>query len=431
MFNKELIFSTPSWAKLLDYVDVNELLAKEVWLGDELEVHGYDLDKHEMERVLSASDSYTMESKYNVVRVVGDGSITGLEVLTMARQTDPLKELKMSKGLFDTIEENGYYMGRECGWHTHIMMNVNQQIKIPETVFRNFTQLFRLFMPTLVMLTKATARSLGDYSKIKPLMALSGLNSSNGSVKHLQGIGRYLAINVGAKGYYSDWGHSTLQPMSDDEMRGIHWEVRTPDCHFSPVILVAWHDIIRTIVRKAIEFSEHGILKISSTNENVSLCDISEHTKIAKFWDEFNKLALKYFRTPNYKYTLGDSNITRDELMEYTTTNIDLLLDLFGVDFHEITKETLIKTKTKPYLMNTNNWDNSIIKKCDISNLGWYKIFRGATRSWSIKAKNIKDWWVKFCNLPTFEHPSIETMKIVITKEGYVWNPTNRNYFKR
>ena len=422
MFNKELVFSNPSWNKCLSFEQVRELLAKEIWLGDELEVHGDDLSQDDMRNELDATRSYKHTSKYNVVDVVTDGSVNGLEILTMARQSDPICEYEVSEKLFGAIGETGYWMGRECGWHTHAMVNTNQEMKIPQVVFRNFVQLFRLFFPAMVMLTKSTSRGLHQYSRLKPIMGMSGLNKHNGSINKFQNVGRYLAINVGQKGYYSEWEHRNLQPLSGNgDMKSIHWEIRIADSHFSPAILVAYHDILRTLIRKSIEFSEHGILKISST-ESDSLCEFDKHKKLAKFWDHFNYTTLNYWKRSIEKIT---NDITLPFLMEYTAENIDLLLDLFGEDFHEITTKTLIKTKTKPYLLRHLGWDKSI--KYNPLNLDWYKSFRNAIHTLKIKATDIRGWWKLFrstYNVAT----KVSVMKTQISKEGYKWNTTIRQY---
>lgn len=238
-------------------------------------------------RSLKATNNFGKVGDYGVLQVVKDGSLIngGLEIPTVGRRFNFTVFTNMLNTIIDEAYKVGGYLNDRCSTHVHVLAEyytktsnnggVNRhpddnrvldftglERNIPDIVLQNIIQIWRKYEPGIFWMSCGldTADSITRWGKFRcPLADISplwGLDKVVEMVAEHTGNRRYGALNV-------------VNTKPDGSR--FHVEFRTLDGVKSATYITAMCALFNAIIKRAVEISVGGVLKVNTSKEHNEL----------------------------------------------------------------------------------------------------------------------------------------------------------------
>lgn len=305
-------------------------------VGYEMEKAGY-ASFQDVERAVRPTNSYDRLSRYNVVRVVSDGSVqgSGIEVLVIGANEDSLTLHGKLTRLQEVFTQFGLKAHKSCGQHYHLI--ASQADEIPQIILKNFYQLVRANYAGLLSMTSVgngtsartsyITRSRGMEYANPQHMRVSPIGRDMGEVLRMQ-RGRYVAFNMQTRGDRSQTfggnGNAT----------DFHLELRFPDSSDAPAQTLALDRLFRAMVIKAAELSLRGVIQVDADRET---------------WEKTKSVA---------EALQSATDIGPDEF-EFAIEQAQALVDLVAEHVDDVALPILRSVAKSPVWKMRRNWGNS------------------------------------------------------------------------
>jgi hypothetical protein len=224
---------------------------------------------------LNPSNNVNKFTRCGIDEVKGDGSLpNGLEICTVGRRINFLDLYMQYRAVVGLMLRYPFEADERCGLHNHILIDYGQTYSslekpVPGVIFKNFVQLVKRHLPELVWITSTVCKPGEDYiTRYPDFCSATGLIKTtpiNKTVKdfrqkmleQIDNGQRYQFINMLQMAYTG----------SGLDITQFHIELRYPDGSIYPAQIASQNILHASLILKAIELSEHGIISCGTPEE--------------------------------------------------------------------------------------------------------------------------------------------------------------------
>jgi hypothetical protein len=347
-----IIFRRPD---CLDYEQAlywKDLLYRTIKIGTELEyAFPKGAKKNDILQILNKqlepSGDLNHLGPYGVLDVVSEHC--GFEIRVIGRQPYYEKLLEQYRYILDKLVNFKVRARFTCGLHYHLLA-IGLSESMPEIILANMWNLFRLYAPNLKFLT-----SSGD--KMETLCRRRNHNSHKEMVKltpnvmSMKEIKQHLKKSKIVPEHQNFFNLQHVKFSADGQVKDFHIELRFPDADLSPTSIVAKTFLFLSMLLKAVEISQYGLLHVGTISEwrrKVELMDMlsnNDGTLAASDTAKINNEIIEELRVGNREllellkpiFSRFDNNPC-SEILSFLAENPISLLRIKGLSWPEIEK---------------------------------------------------------------------------------------------